>query len=439
MRRRLLISFLAVLALSVSLGLAADETPKLHSAIRPVPRDRGGWMQRHERMNQRVKQGNVDLVFVGDSITHGWEARGKEVWKRYYAPRAAVNLGIGGDRTQHVLWRLENGNLEGIRPKLAVVMIGTNNSGSNTPEETAEGVGRIVEKLREKSPETKVLVLAIFPRGADNNDARRQVNQKTNALIAKLADGKSILFLDIGEKFLGPGGTLSRDVMPDLLHLTADSYAIWAKAIEPVVSKILGPLPEPATDEAEEGFVSLFDGRSLDGWRKEGGGATYSVEDGTIVGRVGPGANTFLCTKKDYADFILKLELKFDVPVNSGIQVRSHVDKKGRVFGYQCEVDPTNRAYSGGIYDERRRGWLLAPKETGPARKAFKVDGWNEFVIRAVGPRIQTWINGVPCADLTDDKDAKGLIGLQVHKAKEGQIRWRNIRIKEVESKKNEK
>ena len=175
----------------------------------------------------------------------------------------------------------------------------------------------------------------------------------------------------------------------------------------------------------------MFDGKSLAGWRKAGGGATYAVDDGCIVGKVGPGHNTFLCTEKNYGDFILKLDVKLDVPGNSGIQLRSHQRQKdGCVFGYQCEIDPSERAWSGGIYDESRRGWLNDLKDNEAGRKAFKPNGWNQFVIKAQGSCIKTWINGVPCADLTDEADAEGFIALQVHAGKEGQIRWRNIRIK---------
>lgn len=210
-----------------------------HDAIKPAPRA-GGWMKRHESMNERVKQGNVDLVFIGDSITQGWEGRGKGVWKQYYGERNAVNLGIGGDRTQHVIWRLDNGNLEGIEPKLAVIMIGTNNSGSNTPEQIAAGVTKIVDQLQAKTPKTKILLLGVFPRGANPQDARRQVNEKTNQLISKLDAREQVHYLDIGEEFLEDDGTLSREIMPDLLHLSEQGYEIWAKSIEPHVEKLMG-------------------------------------------------------------------------------------------------------------------------------------------------------------------------------------------------------
>ncbi|MBC8356483.1 MAG: GDSL family lipase [Planctomycetes bacterium] len=210
-----------------------------HDAIKPVPRA-GGWMKRHEGMNLRVKDGNVDLVFIGDSITQGWEGRGKAVWQKFYGERNAVNLGIGGDRTQHVIWRLDNGNLYNISPKLAVIMIGTNNSGSNTPEQIAEGITVIVDQLKKKTPKTKILLLAVFPRGESPTDPRRQVNEKTNAIASKLADDKNVFYLDIGKSFLQDDGTLTREIMPDLLHLSEQGYTIWAKSIESQVATLMG-------------------------------------------------------------------------------------------------------------------------------------------------------------------------------------------------------
>lgn len=218
---------------------ARAQQSAVNDAVVPVPRE-GNWMRRHESFNERVKQGRVDLIFIGDSITQGWEGAGKNVWAEFYGHRNAVNLGIGGDRTQHVLWRLDHGNIDGISPKLAVLMIGTNNSGSNTPEQIAEGVKAIVEKLRAKLPATKILVLAIFPRGETKDDPRRKVNEAANALIQKLADDQWVFYLDIGPKFLAPDGTLSREVMPDLLHLNEKSYRIWAEAIEPMVKRLMG-------------------------------------------------------------------------------------------------------------------------------------------------------------------------------------------------------
>lgn len=174
-----------------------------NTAIKSVSKSKEKWWaHRHESMNHQVAKGNVDLIFIGDSITHQWEKEkvGKPVWKTYYAKRNAVNLGISGDRTEHVLWRLENGNLKGISPKLAVVMIGTNNRiPQNTPEETAEGITQIVKKLRTDLPETKVLLLGIFPRGKTASDPRNLGNKKVNTIIEKLADGENVFYLDFGE------------------------------------------------------------------------------------------------------------------------------------------------------------------------------------------------------------------------------------------------
>ena len=216
------------------------EKKDLHSATNPVPRQGGWWMKRHEAFNKRVSAGKVDLILIGDSITQAWEGKGKKVWAKHYGKRNAVNLGISGDRTQHVIWRLENGNVKNISPKAAVVMIGTNNSGSNTSEEIAEGVAAITKQLRTKLPKTKVLLLGIFPRGTNKEDKRRQVNEKANAIFKKLADDKYVHYLDIGQKFLEKDGTLTKEIMPDLLHLSEKGYAIWAESIEGRLLELIG-------------------------------------------------------------------------------------------------------------------------------------------------------------------------------------------------------
>jgi lysophospholipase L1-like esterase len=243
MTRRLgpFVLFLAVGAIllprpALAQDAAAAADAKKHSAIRLLNRDGG----RHRAMNARVKEGNVDLLMIGDSITQAWEGPGKAVWKKYYGKRNAVNLGISGDRTGHVLWRLENGNIDGISPKLAVIMIGTNNSGSNTPEQIAEGVTAIVSKLRTALPEMQILLLGIFPRGTNDQDKRRQVVMKTNEIISKLDAEEMVTYLDIGEKFLDEKRVLSRKVMPDLLHLSPAAYETWSAAIEPTVATLMG-------------------------------------------------------------------------------------------------------------------------------------------------------------------------------------------------------
>ena len=207
-----------------------------------------------------------------------------------------------------------------------------------------------------------------------------------------------------------------------------------------------------SADQPEEGWVNLFNGKDLEGWVQRGGKAAYRVEDGQIVGISKPKtANSFLCTKKDYADFILDLEFKVQNPLNSGVQIRSQCFDEpkvvelggkaikiaaGRVHGYQVEIDPSDRAWTGGIYDEGRRGWLQDLKNNEPARKAFKQGEWNKFHIECKGDSIKTWLNGVPVADLKDSVTPSGFIGLQVHGVKEREdpleVRFRNLRIKEL-------
>ncbi len=188
-------------------------------------------------------------------------------------------------------------------------------------------------------------------------------------------------------------------------------------------------------------WVSLFDGKTLDGWIQRNGQAKYSVENGEIVGRtVRNTPNSFLCTKQRYANFILEVEYKVDPRMNSGIQIRSHSLKSyrdERVHGYQVEIDPSDRAWSGGIYDEARRGWLNPLEGKPAAQKAFRQNEWNHYRIEAIGDRIKTWVNGVPAADLHDAITPSGFIALQVHgigkdKPEGMEIRWRNIRIKDL-------
>jgi lysophospholipase L1-like esterase len=199
----------------------------------PDGKPQANFLKSHESFVAVAKQGEAKVVFLGDSITAGWNGQ-KALFEKEFGQYKAANFGIGGDRTQHVLWRVENGEFDGIKPKAVVLMIGTNNSGAadNPPEQIAAGIRNIIAAIHQRSPETKVLLLAIFPRGAtEANNPGRAKNQAVNALIAKYDDGQKVHFLDIGPKFLKPDGTLEKAIMPDLLHLNAASYQIWADAI----------------------------------------------------------------------------------------------------------------------------------------------------------------------------------------------------------------
>ncbi|AGA29034.1 platelet-activating factor acetylhydrolase IB subunit [Singulisphaera acidiphila] len=213
------------------------------SSTMPAPRT-GPWMKLHKAFLERAKQGKIDLLFLGDSITNGWGGHDNngagpiEVWERHFAPRNAANFGIGGDRTQHVLWRIENGEVDGISPKVVILMIGTNNTGANTSDEIAEGIEAIVKSLRQRLSTTKILLLAVFPRGEKPGPIREKL-AAVNDRIAKLDDGQMVKYLDIGPKFLNEDGTISKEIMPDSLHLKRKGYRIWADAIEPTLWSML--------------------------------------------------------------------------------------------------------------------------------------------------------------------------------------------------------
>lgn len=197
------------------------------------------------------------------------------------------------------------------------------------------------------------------------------------------------------------------------------------------------------TSALNSDWQPLFNGRNLDGWVQKGGAASYKVLDGVIVGETRPNTpNSFLCTEKRFEDFELELEFKVDNELNSGIQVRSNSilgHRNGVVHGYQCEIDPSDRSYTGGVYDESRRGVFLQDLSKNEAgRKALRRGEWNRYRIECIGDRIRTWVNGVPCVDFRDDMTRNGFIALQVHSvgssAKPLNVSWRDIRIKDLGS-----
>lgn len=200
------------------------------------------WMPRHlAKIAERKAMERVDLLMVGDSITHGWEDDGGSIWDQHYASRNALNIGFGGDRTEHVIWRLQNGAIDDIQPRLAVLMIGTNNAGhrQEDPAGTAAGIARILDELRLRLPETKVLLLGVFPRGATRDDPLRQINNGVNEIIRDFADEERVWYLDLADVFLDEDGVLSTDIMPDLLHPKLEGYRRWAEAMEPTIARLM--------------------------------------------------------------------------------------------------------------------------------------------------------------------------------------------------------
>ena len=204
------------------------------------------WMPRHEEKlaeiaRRKAAGERTELVFIGDSITHHWEKQQPELFKTFYGRYNALDLGYGGDRTENVLWRLQHGEIDGIAPKVTVLMIGTNNTGfrQEAPELIYAGIKRDIAEIRKRLPKTKLLLLAIFPRGEKPDDTLRVLNEKVNAMLPKLADNRHVFFLNMNKAFLAPDGTLSKDIMPDLLHPNAEGYKIWQREMQPELDRLM--------------------------------------------------------------------------------------------------------------------------------------------------------------------------------------------------------
>lgn len=241
MTRRQLLQGTLVLALVSGFAFAGEDPST------PAPRTKEYpwmsvkvWNGMHESFLKRAKEGKIDLLFLGDSITQGWG--NNSVWQKNYVPQNAANFGIGGDMTQNVLWRINNGEIEGLSPKAIVLMIGTNNFGlsSATEDAVAKGVTTIVQTLRAKLPASKILLVGIFPRDQQPTAGIRKKIKTVNDQISKLDDGKSVRYLDISAKLANADGTLSKDIMPDFLHLSEKGYQIWAEAMQPLLAEMMG-------------------------------------------------------------------------------------------------------------------------------------------------------------------------------------------------------
>lgn len=204
-------------------------------SVIPTERTEDWWQQRHQQKRAELQTINqpIDILFLGDSITHEWEAEGEQYWQQYFAHRTAINLGFAGDRTEHLLWRLQNVEMNNHSPEWAVLLIGTNNAGHrhDPPEDIAAGVKVILEELKQRLPNTQVLLMAIFPRSRNTNKPMRQRVEFSNTLIKTYTDDKQIHWLDINNQFLTEDGVLLESVMPDLLHLNSAQYGVWANAV----------------------------------------------------------------------------------------------------------------------------------------------------------------------------------------------------------------
>ena len=247
------------IALIASVTSAQSPEPtETNDALVPVPNPgHPQFHELHESFLARGREGPIGLLFLGDSITYGWR-KAPHIWEHYFGQYQPANFGIGGDRTQHVIWRIENGELDGIAPKVVVLMLGTNNTGTNTADEIIAGNRRIIELIQEKLPETKILLLGVFPRGPrwarngnpDPWDEKMAIIRDVNARLAAWDDGERIRYLNITRAFLGNDGTIPDIIMPDQLHPNAAGYQLWAEAMLPLLKDMM-----PATPEAEVGVA----------------------------------------------------------------------------------------------------------------------------------------------------------------------------------------
>lgn len=251
MQNKLLHRLVTLLAFTVTVSLSHAQTTAPAAAPAKVDasgsiekNDKSGkFLHKHDSFLDRGKAGPIGVLFLGDSITEGW-IHAPHIWDHYYGLLQAANFGIGGDQTQHVIWRIDHGELDGIKPKVVVLMLGTNNTGTHTAEEITAADKKIVEMIRAKIPSTKVLLLAIFPRGPRGTEdfaQRMAIIDAVNAELAKLDDGKNVRFLNINDRFLGQDGKIPYAIMPDQLHPNAAGYQLWAEAMQPLLLEMLQP------------------------------------------------------------------------------------------------------------------------------------------------------------------------------------------------------
>jgi beta-glucosidase len=205
-------------------------------SVIPTKRSEVWWLQRHQQKLAEVAEltSPTEYLFLGDSITHAWEVEGEGTWQQYFGHMSALNLGYAGDRTEHLLWRIQNGEIDNLEAKWIILLIGTNNAGHrlDPPEEISAGVNAILLTLKTRLPHSKIVLMAIFPRSRNNHKPMRQRLNLTNQLIKQLTDNQQVFWLDINQHFLNDDGVLLESVMPDLLHPNSAQYEVWAQQIQ---------------------------------------------------------------------------------------------------------------------------------------------------------------------------------------------------------------
>ncbi|MFO0814702.1 MAG: family 16 glycoside hydrolase [Gemmatales bacterium] len=431
--------------------------------VTPKPRRDGWWQARHQTVLQKAEEQGPAVMFIGDSITQGWEGAGRKEWEKRFAPLNAVNLGFSGDRTQHVLWRLDEGReMAGYVPKAAMIMIGTNNSGNNSADQIADGIEAIVKLIRRKHPKTQILLLAVFPRGEKPDHPQRLKLIEVNKKIKTLDDGKWVKFLDIGDKFLAEDGVLPKEIMPDFLHLSEKGYGIWADAVESHLKEMVekSSVVWQKPKKRDDGFVDIFNGKNLTGWygwniHAKGGSPAeleklkpdarakliadwtadaekhWSVQNGELVN---DGHGAYLATEHNYRDYELVLEYKTVPLADSGIYLKATPQVQIWDSTEKAKFNIGADKGSGGLWNNS-----AGAKGKDPLVLADKKFGeWNAFRILQIGERTTVWLNGKLVVDdavmenFWDRKKrlfAEGPIILQTHG---GEIRWRNIAVRRI-------
>jgi len=459
----------AVAADGVSMGeIATWSAPpadmRTGSTLVPVTQNRDwrvyDWTTRHREASALMRSRRPDIVMLGDSITHFWGGEpsggrrtGVEEWNRFFAGRSVVNLGYGWDRTENVLWRLENGEFEGVTPKVVVLMIGTNNITLNTPDEIAAGVEAICASIHQRSPATKILLLAIFPRGQKPDATRAKVDD-VNRRIAKLDDRDYVTFLDIGAKFLEPDGSISPDVMYDYLHPTPKGYAIWSAAMAPSLDR-LAAQPKAFIDGTGPGWRTL----GPNDFARVNDDPNTWTWDGDVLESTGVPIGV-LRTRDEFRNFELVVEWRhLKSAGNSG--VFAWVPMKAldglppdQLPKWGIEVQMLDHGYRQWFREQNpgkpddwftTNGDIFAvgdstletfePRSPNgsrsfPRRELSRgVGEWNHYYVRGINGEIRLWVNG---EEVSGGRGAEPRSGFLCLEAEGSPVEFRNIRVREL-------
>lgn len=383
-------------------------------------------IKQFEAENKKIKPANDIVVLYGSSSF--------ALWKKYaehLAPYNVVNRSFGGSTAAEAIYYFERAVLP-LKPKVIFWYEGENDlSAGFSIDSTFYNLLKMRDIIKKKLPNTKFVPLSV--KYSPSRKSIREKQKLYNGMVCGIAKSdKDMNFIDIAALQFKPDGNIDPLMFEaDSLHVSEIAYEKWAVRMKQYLEVVF---PKPL----KENWISIFNGKDFEGWEQKGGTAKYEVVDGAVVGTSTLNTpNSFMCTKKIYKDFVLEFEVKVDTLLNSGVQFRSNSRpeyRNGVVHGYQCEIDPSLRAFSAGIYDEQRRGWLYKPEGDPYAQQAFNRFGWNKYRIEALGSSIKTYLNGRLVSDIVDTVEKDGFIGLQVHSIgnpeQDGtKVMWKNIRI----------